>query len=322
VNQATIRQHYIWRNHLAPWTDNGSATGTIICFQDQKIFPVSLTNIALEKYFYSIKELSTLEKSIICEMTIKNVTGRQKEVNQGWLDLYCAPFDLVDEAIQWRKSVGYPLDKAYIQSSQSFGTWITDYIERLHAHIESTGKKYIDLLRQNDLSFWGVEKCRDEFSFFLCNQYFRTKRMRDSVAGAFAINKAEHEALKQLQPENMWLPLSLIFATNVGAHISHEYTPVMLQAEENCFLVGDQPIVNTRSTFNPTSPPSDLELFYPITPHSALLLTTDSKYCLGQTIVIDANEVEKYNELEFKTSGCQVFAKDRAQLAGLSQIKS
>ena len=48
-------------------------------------------NIAHENYFYGIKELSKLERHIIHEMTIKCVTGRQREVNKGWLNLYCAP---------------------------------------------------------------------------------------------------------------------------------------------------------------------------------------------------------------------------------------
>jgi hypothetical protein len=91
--------NYIWRRYLAPWTHNGSNTGRIMCLRGLKMFPVSLMKVAHENYFYGIKELSAIEKHIIYEMTIKNVTGAQRETNQGWLDIYCAPFDLVCMAL-------------------------------------------------------------------------------------------------------------------------------------------------------------------------------------------------------------------------------
>ena len=71
MNQTTKKQHYIWRSYLAPWTNNNSNTGKIFCFRDNKVFPVSLMNIAHENYFYGIKELSKAEKELIYEMTIK-----------------------------------------------------------------------------------------------------------------------------------------------------------------------------------------------------------------------------------------------------------
>jgi len=49
--------------------------------------------IAHENYFYGVKELSKLEREIIYEMAIKNTAGAQRAANEGWLNLYCAPFD-------------------------------------------------------------------------------------------------------------------------------------------------------------------------------------------------------------------------------------
>lgn len=314
MNQTTKKQHYVWRKYLAPWTNNNSSTGKIVCLRDNKIFSVSLMNIAHENYFYSIKELSKLERHIIYEMTIKCVTGRQKEVNEGWLNLYCAPFDLVDEVVRLHYSMGIPTDRVNIISNQEFKNWNIEYIEKLHCQIESTGMHYMALIRQNDLSFWKIEKSRDEFSFFLCNQYFRTKCMRDSITMVFEQYKAISEDLKDIRPENMWLPLSLIFASNVGAHVTHNFSAVLLQAEDSCFIVGDQPVVNTYSTFNIQTPPNNMELFYPVTPHTALLLTTDQKYVSGQTLKIGIHEVAKYNELEIRASREQFFSKDKAQL--------
>jgi len=102
--------------------------------------------------------------------------------------------------------------------------------------------------------------------------------MRDSIIMVFDKWKATAEEFKDVCPENMWLPLSLIFASNVGAHITQKYSVVLLQTNDSHFIVGDQPVVNTYSTFNMLSQPTDVELFYPITPYKALLLTTDPIY--------------------------------------------
>ena len=56
--------------------------------------------------------------------------------------------------------------------------------------------------------------------------------------------------------------------------------------------------------------PTDVELFYPVTPHSALLLTTDSQYTSGQILKIPADEVGKYNALEKRSAREMVFAKE------------
>ena len=112
----------------------------------------------------------------------------------------------------------------------------------------------------------------------------------------------------------MWIPLSLIFASNVGAHIAHYYSAVLLQADNACFIVGDQPVINTHSTFDMMTTPTDVELFYPVTPHSALLLTTDPKYTSGQILKISDNEVGTFNRLEQRSAREMIFAKESFHL--------
>jgi len=314
MNQTTKKQHYIWRNYLASWTKNNSNKGTISCLRDNRIFAVSLMNIAHENYFYGIKELSTLERQIIHEMVINKTTGVQREANESWLNLYCAPFDLADEVVRFQNSIGLPIVRTQIESSKEFKDWNIEYIEKIHCQIESMGIQYLQLIKKNDLSFWNTEKGRNEFSFFLCNQYFRTKSMRDSVELVFTKAASTMECFKDICPENMWLPLSLIFASNVGAHIAHNFSIALLQTDSNYFIVGDQPVINTYATYDMHNPPVDVEFFYPITPYTAVLLTTDRKYASGKILKIDTHDVEKYNMLEVRASKEQVFAKDSTQL--------
>ena len=287
-----------------------------MCLRGDRIFPVSLMKIASENCFYGVKELSPIERNLIYEMTIKKTEGAQREANEGWLSLYCAPFDYVD----WMVSKGYSIndqtDRSIIRESQEFNNWNIEQIEKLHGIIEDDGMDFLLSLRKNDLSFWKDDTMRDRFSFFLANQYFRTKRSRDAILTSFEIAKTKLNAFKDIRPENMWVPLSLIYASNVGVYISQVFSPVLLQTD-NYFIVGDQPVINTKSTFDPDTPPKDVEFFYPITPNCALLLTANRKYSSGQTIRISTNETSVYNQMEKRAAHEQIFAKEESQLIAI-----
>lgn len=317
MDQVTKKQHYIWRYYLAPWTENNSNTGKIACSRKGHIFNVSLMNVAHENYFYGIKELSEKEKELISLMTIKNVDGMQKKVNQSWLDFYCAPFDFADDIERSFGSLRDIFGRNNVVAKQEFKNWNIAQIESFHGHVESKALHYIDCVRNNDLGFWMEEESRDHFSFYICNQYFRTKRMRDSFVRVVDNWKSQIDIFSDIRPNNMWLPLSLIFASNVGAHVAHDFCAILLRSENVQFIVGDQPVINTFATHRVSEVPKDVELFYPITPHSALLLTTNQKYKNGQILTLNANEVSAYNSLEIKSSGEMIFAKERSQLESL-----
>ncbi len=314
MNKPTTGQHYVWRSYLAAWTKTNSSDGQIVCLRDKKPFPVALTKVAKENCFYGVKELSQQERDFIYEMTVRKLKGVQRDINESWLNLYCAPFDFVDKLT----ALGYPVlghtDRIEIEKEQEFKNWNIEYVEKIHTQIERTGLPYILLLRQDSIDFWKNEADRDKFSFFLCNQYFRTKKTRDGIIAVFEKGKQDHGFFADIRPENMWLPLSLIFASNVGAHIAHNYSAVLLQADNAYFIVGDQPVINTHSTYDMMTAPTDVELFYPVTPHSALLLTTDPKYTNGQIVKTSDDEVNRYNALEHRSAREMIFAKERVHL--------
>lgn len=314
MNQTTKKQHYVWRHYLAAWTKDKTPTGQIMCLRNNRVFPVSLMKIAHENYFYGVKELSKQERALIYEMLIKNTTGVQRRTNEQWLNLYCAPFDFADAITANGFHPFGQKSRINLRQEQTFKDWNIEYIEHLHAQIESTGIPYISSLRQKNLSFWQDEEDRDMFSFFLANQYFRTKKIRDAIISSFERCKEKMNYFPDIHPENIWLPLSLIMASNMGVHIAQDYSAVLLQTDDASFVVGDQPVINTHSTFDEASIPDEVELFYPITPHSALLLTEDRNYTSGQTISISCDQVANYNSLEQKTSQEMIFAKDSSQL--------
>lgn len=314
MNKPTKNQHYVWRSYLAAWTKTNSTNGQIMCLRNKKLFSVSLMKIAQENCFYGVEKMSEQERRIIYEMTIRNTHGMQRKTNESWLNLYCAPFDFAKTLTANGCSVLGHDNLADVESDQAFRNWNIEHVEKIHFHIEEMGKPYISLLRDNRLDFWKNEVDRDKFSFFLCNQYFRTKKTRDGIITAFLKMNSAHDLLEGVHPQNLWIPLSLIYASNVGIHIAQTYSAVLLQADHACFIVGDQPVINTYATFDMMVAPDNLELFYPITPYSALLLTTDPKYESGQILNISTKQIEQYNALEQRTAKEMVFAIERAHL--------
>lgn len=314
MNRPTKNQHYIWRSYLAAWTKNDSPNGQIMCLRDKKLFPVSLMKIAQENCFYKAMEVSQKERDLVFKMTVEYTKGVQRITNESWLNLYCAPFDFADEQASFFTSILEIDNGSSLKEKQEFINWTIEYVEKIHAQIESMGMPYISALRQNKLDFWEDDESRDKFCFFLCNQYFRTKKTRDGIVFALEKGKSISSYFEDIRPENMWIPISLVFASNAGAHISQKYSAVLLQSNGTQFIVGDQPVVNTFSTFDMMTAPADVEFFYPVTPYSAVLVTANPEYTSGEIVNVSSDEVKKYNELEFRTSNEMVFAKESAIL--------
>ena len=270
MNQTTKKQHYIWRSYLAPWTRDNSNKGQIFCRREGRIFPVSLMNVAHENYFYEVKELSKREIELIHGMTIRGKTGIQKTVGENWLNLYCASF-------KFARAVGKYLpgndEKVFeaITATQEFKDYNIESIEKLHGKIETQGMEYVKLLREDNIGFWENEIGREDFSYFLANQYFRTKKMRNRILYTLENARNMNPYFKDIRPENMWIPLSLILASYTGAGIISDYSIVLLHTDNGQFIVGDQPVINTYSVSDRNGPPEDIELFYPITPQTAFV---------------------------------------------------
>ena len=310
MNQVTKKQHYVWRHYLAPWASNHSTTGKIACLRDNRIFTTSLFNVAHENYFYKAEELSEKEKRLILMIANRKASNIQKEINERWLELFCVPYDLATIVAPFLPQIKQHNAEG---PEQALTNMAIEYIEKLHGQIEGMGIPFLEQLKQEDTSFWCDEDSRDKFTFYLCNQYFRTKLIRNRIVQVLTQCLKENPFFSDIHPDNMWIPLSLIFATNVGIYIAQNFSAVLLRTNEDFFIVGDQPVVNTYSTFD-MLPPTDIELFYPITPELALLLTQNSTYLDRGTAAIGKTEVSKYNMIEFRMSEEQVFARNTTQL--------
>ena len=80
----------------------------------------------------------------------------------------------------------------------------------------------------------------------------------------------------------------------------------MENKSEVAFVTGDQPVINTHAVHT-NETVEDLELYYPLTPSLAFLLTQDIKLHKDKIVETNATEVKKYNRLMFTASSMQVY---------------
>jgi len=66
-----IKQHYVWKYYLKPWTINDQ----IICQREGKIFKTALENVAQKRNFYQIHEPSKDEIEYLRLFFKKNTTA-------------------------------------------------------------------------------------------------------------------------------------------------------------------------------------------------------------------------------------------------------
>ena len=115
----------IWRLGLKPIPLMGK-----LCVSETKAFPVSLTKIAKENCFYGVKELSQQERDIIYGMTVQNSKDVQRDIHESWLNLYCAPFDMVDAMTSLGYSILGHTDRVEIENEQELRIGILNMLKK------------------------------------------------------------------------------------------------------------------------------------------------------------------------------------------------
>lgn len=298
------RHHYVWQHYLSPWTSDKQ----IWCLRAGKIFQTSTVNIGQERDFYRIEELSSEDIEYIRVLAVNQSKGLLKQANEGWVHTFQLAFKYRDFFIS--KGVA-PEDIKEIMDLV-----LNNIEEDFHATIESESIKYIDYLLSGNARFFDIEEDRMSFSHYLCVQYLRTKNIKESIIE----NMSSVPQLKHINIDGCWSIMRHVYATNMAFSLiasPKSYKLVIAKCpKETAFITGDQPIINTFAVIaGKNNIPTDTELYYPLSPTTALLVTANPEYTPGQEIQLEADDVKKYNNAIFESSFEQIYASSQNQLA-------
>ncbi|MCW5790255.1 MAG: DUF4238 domain-containing protein [Polyangiaceae bacterium] len=263
------RQHHVWQYYLSAWENNGK----VQCWQaGKKIFGTGTKNLGVEAYFYTLRELSAADEVLINQL-IDRCDVHLRPIAKGWHNVFLTPGKLAKSMGSWPEVLNSGRSPAELPAE------VSELEEELHCLFESTGKPLLDSLRTgaalspNDMP---------RLLPFLTTQYTRTKAVQERVVDATSGITA-----------SIWQVMRHVYASNMAMQIilSGEFkVDVLIAPGELRFITGDQPIVNAQGIWNPEGRhATNLELYYPISPTHALLVSKDSSWTKRQVSDVEAN---------------------------------
>jgi hypothetical protein len=307
--EAKRKQHHVWKYYLKAW----SIDQKIWVSQNGKCFNTSLENIANERDFYELKELSDHEVSYI-RTIIDGFHPLLQESANGWLETFTATFKKKSNLDKWlQEKFGFT---TFINTGNEedvlFKNLAINFEEELHCLYEKSAKPLLDRLLQKDPSVFLNFDDKLSFIQFMSIQYFRTKALKQNVIEAVKHVPSNYA----VNIEKMWNVLSHIYAGNLASNLiaNEQFRFVILEnATDTELITGDQPIINTFAA-GINRPPIDTEFYYPISPKLAVLLTKSASY-LSTNHNLTFEDVHKYNKSMIEKSNLQIFSSLQNSLA-------
>ena len=180
---------------------------------------------------------------------------------------------------------------------------INNLEEEIHAGMETAAAPYIEALRAGDLAFTETINFAG-FARFLAMQSLR--------GPAFA------EPLRKTFADAIIGPLRHIFSNNIGWSLFRHRERIhiaMLEAPPSTgFITSDRPVINMLHSPGVTT--DQMQLYYPVSPKRALLVTADPPRAGRDTILLPESMVAEYNQRIEKSSYNQLYASSESYLDG------
>jgi len=276
------RQHYVWQSYLRSWVRNDK----IACLREGKIFSPSVIGIGHQRDFYRLRELSEAEVEFLTAVINLNSNHEMRQTNNKVLQMFTGVFELRRHAEN--QGISDHSLQARLDIMQN------NLEEDFHARIESDSARFITSILNGDMGFYANDEACADFIYFLIIQYCRTKRMLQSV-----IKNTDGLGLVRIQ--NIWGALRHIIAINVSNGIYSQrqsFRLVRLTANDSQELItGDQPVINIHATNSQRELSSDeFELYYPVSPHVAILLSKESRWDGVAEYRLNSHQVRTYND--------------------------
>lgn len=284
----TRRQHYVWRHYLEAWEQK---KGIINCLRDGKIFPANPKNVMVERDFYKLPRLTKADVEFL-EPFMQATYPEVREINLNLIKTLVFLTN-ANDLIQSQEGISEAV-------KSDFQTPIIEAEEKLHEQIESDALPVLEELRQKQTNFLCNDKAAISFFDFIAHQYWRTKRIRESVGEIlYSSSNRDFSHLQNL--------LCHCFANSMGANLffdRSEFDIIFLDNTTDLgFITGDQPIVNLMGTRNGT-PPEEIALYYPLAPDLAfILLPKEYKPCsMNIDMVKELNDLIMWESKHFLVS--------------------
>jgi hypothetical protein len=293
------RQHYVFRHYLLPWATDEQ----IWVSRNGNIFPANVRNVAVERHFYKLRDLTDEDITLIRRVGIDGAPKYVQDRCETLIDAFTGPFKI-------RKLID--LDDP---DAKAMLSWLDERVinheEELQGDVENTLLPALAEMRAGRTDFYADKDQAQEFLHAISFQYMRTKKRREAFQAltTIPIAGADMKRFANL----LTLILTLRFADSLYRDRGQFKIVLLDNRTDTPFLTGDQPIINIHAIFEPGAP-ENLEFFYPLSPQRAMLLL---EACSDRSQSVTVEDVLRFNNLIARNSHEQVFSNSRECLEAL-----
>lgn len=294
------RHHYIWRFYLKAWATQEK----IWCKRGNEIFQSNIMGVGQSRDFYKIKELSSDDISYL-DLMIRFIDPELLTVNKRWIHFFSTV-----SSVRFIKPIKHT-DKF----ESKVKALLHNTEEDLYAEAEEKAVPLIKNILNGEHSFLQTFQGRFDFIHYVCNQYFRTNRIQQRMIK----HLRPSDSFGKVEIQNCWPVLRHVFSdsmtVSVGADNSFQIH-ILVNKGSTPLLTSDQPVINLEAINQPDlSPVEDIEFYYPIAPHTAVLISNKPNW-IGKNY-LSANDVDMLNNAIVKMSYEQIYSNDRSMLQAI-----
>jgi len=322
------RQHFVFQAYLRAWTGNNK----LWCVRNgDEPFNTRTENVANERDFYRIKSLNDDERKLY-DFILSKTNPDVKKALIEHSEHYLAPIgiqqdiQMISEFFKGIENIPEEIKDEILKLEKLADIAINNTEEDYHCGIEGESIKWIDALKNRDLSFYyEPEKTADsneryDFLFFVCTQYFRTKAVKERWIltmkptlnnNSWKVLNVESEniSLENLSHHVLWFVKSLCFYEFIK---KNSHLTLLVNDTDTPFVTSDQPIINLKADYqNLSNEASELIFYYPISPTVAITVNDENR---DNEIKLTKQQVDEYNWKMITSSHENIFANNIATL--------
>lgn len=308
ISDPTVRQHQVQQKYLRAWGDPSQRLW-VYRKKEEKLFLSKTTNVFAINEYYKLNPINEREKRYLLYwfedagltnfvannpiltldhvlLGMQDILGRWREVENLKRDLFLHSIDVLifcAAAIGVIEKSHIPVELYQTVNDRILRNIAMQSIETLYCAVEGSGMPAITKIldEENILEddVWGLVN-------YISVQYFRTTLVGDVIEN-LVLPGVEMKSIRSIQQ----LIMGLKFSNNMNSRKNH------IQLLENVtsvrFITGSQPVINSYAT--PGKMPEMLQLFFPISPNRALLVTPDKDRPFSKQEVEDIPTIDTFN---------------------------
>ncbi len=306
ILQVKRKHHYVWGEYLKPWSKNNQIA---YLTSKGKIASDSIKGLVWEKDFYKINKLKNNDLPIL----------------EKWLNIldpkrYYQKFIMDILKIQYIQSEIHDQGKITEETKNLFAATNQNLMENIYASTEKRFRQIRDSLLKEELITLQDPEKMIFFMIFIGTQLFRTRKIRDTVIKNLPLKTdAGITCANNVLKESWWL-ISYLFGANLGKNLyldrNDDVHSLLINNTRTSFITSDQPVINVNecvSNLNTSSPIEHLNLYFPISPKIAYMISSSKKRTL-EKVEITENYANQLNIKMAEKSYIHIFADNKELL--------